>query len=50
MRDKQDQDDDQQYPDEAVAAMTVAVARTTEAPTEAAEEEDHEYDEEYETK
>jgi hypothetical protein len=50
MREKQDQDDDQQYPDEAVAAMTVTVARTTEAPTEAAEEEDHEYDEEYETK
>ena len=44
VREKQDDDDDQDYADQAVAAM--AVAGTAEATTEAAEQEDHEYDNE----
>jgi hypothetical protein len=46
MREEQDDDDNQEYPDEPVAPMAVAVARSTKAPAEAAQQEDHEYDDE----
>ena len=44
VREKQDDDDNQDYADETVTAMAVAVAGAAEAPAETAEQEDHEYD------
>jgi hypothetical protein len=44
IREKKDDDDDQDYADQTVPTMAVAVARAAEAPTETAKEEDHEDD------
>jgi hypothetical protein len=43
-------DDDENYPDQTIAAMAVAIARTAKATAEAAEEKDYKYDDEYQTK
>jgi hypothetical protein len=50
MREKQDHDDNEEYPNDAVAPVAVAVARATKAAAEAAQQEDHEYDDKYEAK
>jgi hypothetical protein len=46
MREKQDDDNDQEYPDQPVASVAVTVPRATKTPAEAAQQEDNEYDDE----
>ena len=43
-------DDNENYPDQTIASVAVAIAWAAKATAEAAEQKDHKYDDEYQTK